>query len=338
MKKILLIGYFPKNLDQYSYSQSFYNKFLKLGYKVEKFNYRKKNFFISKLNSLFINFLLLKKVKFFKPDLIFFIKAENIYSKTIKLLKTENITLVNFYPDNPFVFWNGNSNKDVLNSLPFYDCFLSWSKQLMPILKQAGAKDVYYFPFAFDEDIYNSNLVLNEEDFKKYKCDVCFAGTWDKEREYWLTELIKKMPNLNLAIWGNLWKEKLSKDSVLINCLKGSAIYKNDIIKLFKTSKIVLNFIRKQNETSHNMRTLEVPATKSFLLTQRTVEQAKELFKEGQSIECFNSIEELIKKIKFYLDNDDLRRSVAQNGYNRAQRFELKIVLNEFMKYIQGKV
>ena len=334
LKKILLVGYFNKDTNKYSYSDSFYNKFSELGYTVEKFNYRKNIFFLSKISNWLINFFLCRKAQRFNPDLIFFIKAETIYSKTIKRLKNNNYFMVNFYPDNPFVFWNGNSNKEILNSLPYYDCFLSWSRMLMPILRASGCKDVYYFPFAYDKNIFEKNIELTEQDITNYKSEVCFAGTWESDREERLRELVQKLANLDLAIYGNLWDEKLNRNSILRPFLKGKAIYNDELIKVFKTSKIVLNFIRKQNMTSHNMRTFEVPAIGAFLLTQRTSEQAEELFKEKENIDCFDSVDELVSKIEFYLNNDDLRRLIADNGKKRARDFELKIVLKKFMEYI----
>lgn len=333
IKKILLVGSFSNN-HKYFYSNSFYNKLVKLGYVVEKFNYRKKYFYI--FNNYLVNLFLIKVTKQFKPDLIFLIKAENIYSKTIKILKNKNILLVNFYPDNIFTFWNGNSNREVLLSLPYYDCFLSWAKFLEIPLKSAGAKNVYYFSFAYDKDVYEKDIILSEQDKIIYSSDVCFVGTWDKEREVWLTNILKDMSQLNLAIWGNMWLEYLPKNSILRPKIRGNAIYKDELIKVFNLSKIVLNFIREQNITSHNMRTLEVPATKSFLLTERTIEQANFLFKEGESIECFSSVEELCDKIKFYLNNNVKREEIIANSYNNVQKFELEIVLKTFMEYIQS--
>ncbi len=335
IKKVLLVGYFTNNND-YCYAESFYNNFIKLDFVTKKFNYRKKYFFIEFINNWIINLILILYAKIFKPDLIFLLKAESVKSKTVKKLKDKNILLVNFYPDNIFTFWNGNSNAQVLQRLPYFDCFLNWGKFLENSLKMAGAKDIYYFPFAYDKNIYKSEIALSNLDKNKYRCDVCFAGTWDKEREVWLTNLCNAMLNLNLVIWGNLWLENLDKDSILRNKVRGPAIYKDELIKLFKSSKIVLNFIRVQNLTSHNMRTLEVSATKSFLLTQRTQEQAEFLFKEGESIECFGSVDELVDKIKFYLENSEKREYIIANSYAKVQEFELSIVLKNFMQYIQN--
>ncbi|MFH1461371.1 MAG: glycosyltransferase [bacterium] len=336
IKKILLVGFFYKNKNNYAYAESFYDKFLKLGYVVETFNTGLNIFPLLKINNLLINILFYKKVKQFNPDLIFFIKAENIDYRFINRISKKGYLTVNFYPDNPFVFWNGNSNKNILNLLPSYNYFLSWSKLLIPILQMAGAKNVYYFPFAYDKDVYEKKIELINLDQKKYKSDVSFAGTWDAQREEWLTKLINFLPYLDLSIWGNNWQENLPSDSILKKFLKGNAVYRDELIKLSMLSKITLNFIRKQNMTSHNMRTLEVPAMGGFLLTQRTEEQSEFLFKEGESIECFSSIQELAEKIKFYLNNEKQRNYIAVNSKKRAEKFELESVLGEFMKFIQN--
>lgn len=335
IRKILVVGFFGSNPDIYTYATSFFNTFKQIGYQVDKFDYRQ-NVFFPFLKDFSINYFLRKKVNRFEPDLIFFVKSENIFPETLrKIQKDTGSFLVNFYPDNPFVFWNGNSNSNILKSLNLYDCFLIWSKILIGPLKSAGCKSVYYFPFAFEPGIFSQKIDLTEFDRKKYFSDVCFVGTWDLEREIWLTELCKKFPQLNLGIWGNLWKKRLNARSILLTKVRGNAIYGQDMQKAFACSKIVLNFIREQNMTSHNMRTFEVTASRAFLLTERTLEQSKQLFSEGESIECFASIEELINKIDFYLKNDEHRSRIAEHGFERAQDFKMPFVLQEFMKFFQ---
>ncbi len=265
-----------------------------------------------------------KVIKKNNPDLIFFIKAENITYKTITRIK-QNTTckLINFYPDNPFSFWNGNSNSNVLLSLPFYDHFLIWSKQLIPILASAGCKQVSYFPFAYDETIFKTTVTINPSDKKKYTADVCFIGTWDAERETWLSKLKELAPAINLAIWGNGWEPAIKRHPSLQHCLKGPAIYGPEIIKAFNFSSIVLNFIRKQNLEGHNMRTFEVLASGAFMLTQRTKEQTEYPFQEDFNVACFSTPEELTQKIMYYLCNLEERMIIAQQGNTLAQQFTL---------------
>ncbi len=346
IKKVLLVGNFNNNPKIYTYASSFYkamhcNAMQNLGLDVEKFNYKNPQFNTPILKNIIgsrlLNYSLIRTVKDFKPDLIFMLKADNITAKTLNNIKKydQNIKIINFYPDNPFTFWNGNSNSNVLLSLPIYDLFLIWSHQLVPILYSAGAKNVQYFPFGFDESIFSQEIQLSETDYTKYQSDVCFVGSWDEEREAWLTELMHKMPRLNLAIWGNRWNENLPQNSILKTYLKGCAIYGIDMMKAFRLSKIVLNFIRKQNLDAHNMRTIEVAACRSFLLTERTKEQAEQLFKEGSSIECFNDINDLTNKISFYLSNPDARSIIIRNGYAEAKKYSIEnLILEVFKKFI----
>lgn len=359
IKRILVVGEFNSNPKVYTYATSFYNSFKKLGHETFQFNCKQNCLkvlgqthyhlpgVLQKINNYLINYLLIKKVKTIIPDLIFFLKAENIYSKTIQKIKNNKNLVVNFYPDNPFVTWNGNSNLNVLNSLPFYDCFLIWSKMLEQPLISAGCKDVYYFPFVYDKEIFDKSFDCAQDE-RVGEHDICFVGTWDKQRESWLEKLVCPLRrkhslllmenggNIDLAIYGNMWDEKLSPNSVLRKFLKGKAVYGDDLLKVFRSSKIVLNFIRKQNMTSHNMRTIEVPASKSFLLTERTKEQEEVLFKEGTSIECFADIDELIKKINFYLTNDDQRNKIIDASFEKVKEYEITKHLKKFLDYFKS--
>jgi len=103
-------------------------------------------------------------------------------------------------------------------------------------------------------------------------------------------------------------------------------------------SKIVLNFIRRQNMTSHNMRTLEVPASKAFLLTERTVEQAEELFSEGESVACFISLDELVEKIDYYLNHNEERDKISKNSWEVVKKYELRKNLKNFINTIESDV
>lgn len=258
-------------------------------------------------------------------QIIFMIKGIDIQAATLKKIKAlkKNSLIIHFYPDNPFCFWNGNANKEVLLGLPFLDLFLIWGKELIPIIESAGCKKAQYFPFAIDEKIYHPTEFVDSDERARYASDVVFIGTWDTKREIILEQLALRMPSLNIALWGNRWEENLSSTSPLRKYFRGKAIYKEELLKAFSASKIVLNFIRPQNLQAHNMRTFEVLGCKSFLLTEYTLEQASLPFDPGVNMDCFSDTEELIKKIAFYVNHDSLREKVALQGYELAKDFTL---------------
>ena len=378
---ILLVGKFSTNPAVYTYPSSFIPAFESAGALVSTFNLainifpwiEKICFRLGKFGAFIATHLLNKRLidmtQKIRPDILFIIKGTQITASTLRTIKKMNqqIQIMHFYPDNPFCFWNGNSNAQVLNTLPYIDLFLIWSKQLIPILESAGCRRVAYFPFAFDPTLYYPSPTYSEISLLKnridpgalpgmtktrnssppvipgrapesraflsintnersgtFTSDVAFIGTWDIEREALLLVIIAASPTINLAIWGNRWHEHLPTQSPLHPYIRGKAIYKETLLKAFAATKIVLNFMRPQNLQAHNMRTLEVLATGSFLLTQKTEEQTQFPFIEDFNIACFADAEDLVKKIAFYVNQDSLRKVVALRGLALAQEFTLQ--------------
>ena len=316
-KKVLVVGAFSPDPHVYTYATSFYKTLSALFNTVESFNYRR---------GYFVNLRLIAKVKAFKPDIVFIIKGELIKAKTIRTIKALGATVINFYPDNPFAVWNGNSNAQVLASLPLFDCFLFWAPDLFPALQAAGCKHTCFMPFAFDQELFDQPIPKLDT---TYQTDVSFVGTWEPAREAMLSQLITRMPELNLAIWGNDWNTKATNPAIK-PYLRGNAIYGSSMIQAFRNANIVLNFVRQQNLGAHNMRTMEAPASVGFLLTERTKQQAQQLFTEGENIACFDGIDELIAKIRFYLQDEKTRRAITQKSFLHVQRYTLDTQLRAY--------
>ena len=66
-------------------------------------------------------------------------------------------------------------------------------------------------------------------------------------------------------------------------------------------------------------RSLEIPASGTFLLAMRT-KQHLDLFEEGKEAEFFQGHEELCAKARYYLEHEDRRREVARRGHLRCVR------------------
>ena len=315
--------------EDFSYGSlglSYYNAFKQAGCDVNQFDLIQEygsinpfanNKYIDKLfGGLFYRHLnenLLKIINLLKPDLIFIIKGSFIFSETIREIKKINHTLVfNFNPDNPFNLNPAASNNLIRGSIPYYDCYFIWGKFLLPQIKSTGVKFVEYLPFAYDPTLHYPVKVTDEEK-KVYGSDIAFIGSWDKEREQWLENLL----DYDLAIWGNAWN-KLKNGSLLKQKWKRRAALGEDFAKICSASKIILNLVREQNGNAHNMRTFEVPACKGFMLTTRTKEQG-ELFEEGRGIACFETPRELKMKIDEFLKNENAIRGFKIEANKKVQ-------------------
>lgn len=261
-----------------------------------------------------INKRLMKDFQSINPDLIFVFKGYYLWPETIASISGAKKSLIFcFNGDDPFNLDSaGASNRNILDSIPYYDCYFIWTKSLVSSLIRSGAKRVEYLPFGFDA-LLHFPIQLSDEEKQIYNNALVFIGNWDEERENWLSEV----KDFDLAIWGEEYWLKRCRDRKLRLKWQRKALYEQDMSKALAGAKISLNILRKQNKWSHNMRTFEAPACGAFALAERTPE-AGEFFAEDKEAVYFSTPEELKDKIRYYLKQDQARKRIAQAGYSRC--------------------
>jgi len=249
-----------------------------------------------------------------RPAVLLVLKGFYFAPETIARIRklSPATALMHFNPDNSFNTWHfGTSNDWIRKSIPLYDVHLTWGEFLIPRLRAAGAKEVFHLPFACDPDLHRP-AVLSKADLAEYGADVSFVGSWDEEREWWLSHIL----GYRLKIWGNDW-QKAAKS--VQKKWQRKAMIGDEFSKVCCASKIDLNFIRKQNIPAHNMRTFEIPACGGFMLSTRTCEQ-KAIWTESEEIACFSSPQELTQMLDRYLADDQSRSVMAPRAYKKACR------------------
>ncbi|MDD5433841.1 MAG: tetratricopeptide repeat protein, partial [Nitrospira sp.] len=93
--------------------------------------------------------------------------------------------------------------------------------------------------------------------------------------------------------------------------------YFNELPRVYNASAINLNISRTQLVTAVNQRVFDVPACRSFLLTDFK-EELEEYFEIGKEIICYKGQEDLDRLVCFYLNNPSHRRRVSLSGYERV--------------------
>ena len=336
-KKILLIGERSLSPSGYAYADSFYDILCDQGHVVESFDPTLVNDVFGRLRrtdlsyferiafDYWINKKLIKAALTFRPDVCFVLKGDNLHPKTIvQIKKNTHAKWVLLFPDNPFMFSNGNSNAYVVRGLEFCDVVLSWAQMLIPVFTSLGVKHGCYFPFGYDERFFSKKEAVQP------LVDVGFVGTADQERVDLLGSLLQKNPDFNLGIWGNRWNEFAKNNTLILRAFRGPAVYKDSMVRLLRSCKIVLNPVRLQNYTSHNMRSLEAAAAGVFQLATRTTEHKNVLFKEDESIALYDGVDELSEKIEKYLLSFDARENIALCGEKVARKYALQVMLRCF--------
>jgi len=143
--------------------------------------------------------------------------------------------------------------------------------------------------------------------------DVSFVGTFEKDRYQKMLFLAKN--NIKVRVWGNNWQKYQNKHPNLL--VESRPVINDDFIRVINATRINLNFLRRANRDKHTSRSLEIPACQGFMLAERTDEHLQ-LFEEGKEAEFFDSQEELLSKVQYYLKSDNKRQHVANLGRQRC--------------------
>lgn len=239
-----------------------------------------------------INKRLLKKIDQFKPDLVIVSKGENILSETVSKISEKTI-IVNWFTDY-FADY-----KRIREWISAYNVFFTGDRTDVKSYRKKGYKNLYCLPYA-------GPLFTTGTSKKKY--DVVFIGTFNKTREY----LFDNLDQLNLKIWG----DKRWGKSKLKNNYMGKWLNFNEMMRVLKDSKIVIN--NHQNRVL-NMRVYEATAAGALLITDYSPDLPL-MYKIGIEVVVYNNKIDLYEKVKHYLERDIQRERIANAGCNRVKK------------------
>lgn len=235
-----------------------------------------------------INQSLKSKIEEINPHAVFVFKGMEIFPATLKWIKNNNIKLINYNPDNPFIFsGKGSGNKNITNSIGLYDFHFTYDAEIKRRIELEYKLPVEILPFGFDipPDVYETISLQTEIN------SVCFLGSPDWQRAEFLNSLANQ--NIEIDVFGNNWKNFLINDKINAH----DAVYDDRFFKILNVYRIQLNLMRVHNPTSHNMRTFEVPAIGGILLAPNTTDHAY-FFKPEKEIFLYNNIEDCVAQIK----------------------------------------
>lgn len=255
-----------------------------------------------------------------KPDLVANEAAKKFWESEKSLLEVDHIYPTGdlkpfgFYDLNIHVDWGEDGLTGVLPYAPLetpkpmaywasdthlgYDYRLSVAKRADYVfcaqkravedMKRDGIENPIWLPHAVEPQAYPKFDLLT----KKY--DICFVGHVNSQnREDALDVLFANFPNF-------YYGQQLFEDAA----------------RKFAESKVCFNISMLDDL---NMRTFEVMATGSFLLTN-WIPTIEEFFQDGTHLALYRSPEEMIDKAKYYIEHDSEREKIAQAGYEEVMK------------------
>ena len=108
--------------------------------------------------------------------------------------------------------------------------------------------------------------------------------------------------------------------------------------KVFHLSKINLNISLRSIETGTPLRVFDIMSAGGFVLSNYQRELA-DLFVVDKEIVLYESLEELIDKVQYYLKNEQQRKKIALAGYEKVKRcYTYTKVLEQIIKIVDDNV
>ncbi|MFN1835372.1 glycosyltransferase [Balneola sp. MJW-20] len=259
-------------------------------------------------------------------DLIWVDKGVFIHPATTKVLKTKTQRLVHYTPDTAFL---GNRSKLFEKGINHYD-FLIMTKsfELSMYKKLVSQPKIYFLTQGFNPKIHYPRHKPKEKENS-----VIFIGLNEPSREFVISQLLNSNVKVNLA--GKGWNKFVhNNDTPNLNFL-GDKLFGDEYAYAISKSVIGLGLLSKRFPELHTTRTFEIPACGTCLLT----EENKEINNYFEDDECikFNSPQEMLDKVIYYLSNNDQVQEITEKGFNRVIKDQrdypnqLKTFLNKIL-------
>jgi len=265
--------------------------------------------------------LLISEIKRIKPKIIIFIDGPPIIELSLEELKViRKFSYIAVFFGDIFAHFN-SSYKYFCQSI---DCALVDESVELGRFKLYGV-DAIFVPYAYDVP------PLEKYQFNNFRkdIDVSFIGRQDRvgRREY--ISFLKDKCDISLYGVGTV----------------NGPVSDTEMDKIFRRSKINLNFtgVQVDQPFSHaeeidltvrsaKGRCQEVALRGGFVMTE-VAPEIDILFNLGKEVEFFDNKSELIEKIDYYLEHEDIANEIAWNGYIRAhENYRVEVVWSRTIK------
>lgn len=320
MIKVLVVGDFFSPIHEEAICKAFENN----GIEVKRFELNKyfnfDSFLSSKYSNIQLKFTtgpsvyrankdLLALVNSNSYNFIFFYRPRLFYQNTLIKISKKNI--IYFYNnDDPFGrLYNNYFWKKYFTGLKYCNHIFYYREK-----NKVDYNNIGFFNISLLRSYYIK--YFNYPTNKIYSQDVVFIGHYENDgRDLYLKYLIDN--GISVKIFGPEWQRSsyFNYFNEKIGHIKSLNI--EEYNSVLNSSKIALVFLSKLNSDTYTRRCFEIPATKTFMLSQFSVDLSL-LFNPQIDADYFNSKEELLNKIIFYLNNSMSREFIASNGYNKV--------------------
>ena len=259
--------------------------------------------------------------------------------EVISRIRQMGILTLNWYCNASYQF-------DLVREIaPAYDFCLVPERSRLEDYRQVGARAIYTQEAA-NPDIYKPYGVAQE-------FDVVFIGQMYANRADYVAGLLSA--GVNVRVWGAGWptnqpglrgflrRSPLGAPLRALNSLVsygrlspnyaqvpseicGGPLSDLEMIQMYNRAKISLGFstVGETHRSSKpirqiRLRDFEAPMSGAFYMVE-CQKELEEFYEVGEEIVCYEGLDDLIEKIRYYLGNEQERERIRKAGFERAQR------------------
>lgn len=242
-----------------------------------------------------------------KPDLVIQAGMQQYVPALMHEMKLKTkAMLVAWLPD-----CLANFGRQYVFASPF-DAYFTKEPYFARTLHEKLCKRAFVLPEACNP-LWHRRVTLTDAEKARYGCELTLAGNM----HYYRALMLEQLMDFDIKVWG-------------VNCprwLKSPAtkVYQNQHVaesekaKAFNAAKIVLNPMHYAEIAGVNCRTFEAAGCGAFQIADRKASIGR-YFVPDREIVTFRSMAELREKVRYYLDHDQERQQIADQGYKRAHR------------------
>lgn len=296
----------PKREYSYEYF-NFYLSLKQMGHEVELFDYMGE---LQALGKSAMNKKLLTRAQEWRPTVtLFSLYTDQFEPAVVEQLREHSKTLCFFHDDT----WRVEYSRYWARHFDFFTTPDIYGEMKY---REIGLLNAIHFPFGCNEQIFRKLDVA-----KKY--DVSFVGGWHPYRE-WLIGRIRKA-GISVEVAGYRWPKGEVDQEGMVRLFNESRINLNlsnsaswDARYLASSPRALINRLRsRKNIEQMKARMFEVNGCGAFQLSY-FVEGLAHCYDIDREIGVYADADDLVEKVRFYLEHSELRESIATVGYERT--------------------
>lgn len=239
----------------------------------------------------------------FQPQWLISTGIAPLEARALKEIGQLGVERINYLTDDP---WSQRIFRPrwFFEALPYYDRVFSPRRANLSDMTRSGCQDVQYLPFAFAPELCYPEIPATMEEKTWFSSEVVFVGGADRDRLAYISALIQA--GFKVSLYGPYW-ERFSETR---DYTQGQADVRTLRLAI-SGAKVALCLVRRVNRDGHCMRTFEIPAIGTCMLTEDTEEHREIFGHEGKLVVYFSGIEEMCQKLRWLLNHEEERKRLA---------------------------